>query len=177
MQPMYAVISRAQDLLDKQAKEAVWKICDDIQVRKDSLVIAYSPRGGESTALILLKTGTVKELALSVSEVNDLLKDIDNGIFSTSLVYDLFDITEFILKSAELRMSDLASNMFNKVFLNNVPRIIGAQPEIKLKVSKYVNELMQFSKWTAIKPMKLNLTIQAIKSLKLVRSGLRGVPP
>ncbi|RLG45984.1 MAG: type III-B CRISPR-associated protein Cas10/Cmr2, partial [Thermoproteota archaeon] len=55
MYPLYAVIEDAERRLEEEAKKSLWSISSE-ELKKDTLTIVYSPRGGAKTIHLPLKT-------------------------------------------------------------------------------------------------------------------------
>jgi CRISPR-associated protein Cmr2 len=87
--PMYAVITSSNSHLDDVAKESKWIYRrKNRENKKDSLVIVYSPRGGEISAVLPLKEYGGKR---SIEVLMEIINKINNGTFTNRLVYELCD--------------------------------------------------------------------------------------
>jgi hypothetical protein len=86
---MYAVITSSNSHLDDVAKESKWIYRrKNRENKKDSLVIVYSPRGGEISAVLPLKEYGGKR---SIEVLMEIINKINNGTFTNRLVYELCD--------------------------------------------------------------------------------------
>ena len=173
MYPMYMVIEKSNGLLEHVAKDSKW-IRGDISKRKDSCIVAYSPRGGEETALLSLNISSIEDLALSIKTLRSLLYDVESGKFSTSLIYDLKDRFEVIAKLAEAKQFEILGSVVEKVFRDNFSE------GKKTDWSRYVKFLSKAMEWRreslekdpTDKPVFLGTEV--VKALSIARSGLRG---
>jgi len=174
MYPMYAVIAKSNGLLEHVAKGSKW-VKEGLCKRKDSCVIAYSPRGGEETALLSLITSSlIKDVGQPVKTLEELLHDVESGSFSASLVYDIKERFKVMDELARMKQFEILRSVIGKAFQDN------SLEARRGDWSRYVEFLSEAMKWrreslNEQSPEKHTfLGREAVKALGIVRSGLRG---
>lgn len=175
MFPLYMALSKVLRLLETHAKKVVW-MKDGSRVKKDSLVLAYSPRGGETTALIPLFSFDGKmPLGEHVAKIDECVKSVESKepSFAVSLIYDLLKSGEtiqgIISNGSVALFKEVLENIFerNKVGSSSVGRQISA------KWSDYLSEY--FGLKGELDGRELSFVLEWIRALRVFRSGLRGV--
>ncbi|MDW8044999.1 MAG: type III-B CRISPR-associated protein Cas10/Cmr2 [Nitrososphaerota archaeon] len=177
MFPMYSAIGRSAELLDDRAKESEW-IVNTKRKKKDTLILSYSPRGGEYYSLLPLSDLKTldheQHLAKSLDYIDKLVSHIERNEFSSSLIYDLYN---------NLQTIKLLINENNKTLLERViKRVFERNCEIRDK--QRCEEIIE--RWTQrlIEDYDISVKVndcskpfleQFFLALILYRSGLRGV--
>jgi CRISPR-associated protein Cmr2 len=109
---MYAVVTNSNSYLDGIAKESAWIYHGGKKIEKDSLVIVYSPRGGETSAILPLKEYEGKR---GVEVLIEIVNKINNGKFTNRLVYELYDEDNLLrwyqmIKNKDILIRDIISH-------------------------------------------------------------------
>nr|MDO8080274.1 type III-B CRISPR-associated protein Cas10/Cmr2 [Candidatus Freyarchaeota archaeon] len=181
MFPLYSIVRNNSIFLEDLAKEAKWP---KLGMEKDTLALTFSPRGGGITSLLplgpsLIKMDQKRELAESAKEINSIIKQIDDEVFSTSLLYDLENNSEMLIKlikSDPLVVEKIVEKFLEYIFERNTPK---KADRVAKKWSPYVKSLKE----------KYNLTYflksddqnkkcfinDFIKALIIYKSGVKGV--
>ncbi|MEM4649213.1 MAG: type III-B CRISPR-associated protein Cas10/Cmr2 [Candidatus Bathyarchaeia archaeon] len=125
--PMYIVMNRSAELLDELAKKAKWMLHGVENRRKDTLILAYSLRDGEQSALLPLIDirNPDEKLGDDVKKVKDLIELIDKPYveaeFSSSLIYDLNrpEFVELLKLLIENKEEYLLKKIIKNIFYRN----------------------------------------------------------
>lgn len=173
MYPMYMVMERLNDLLDRVAKDSIW-FKDDLRRTKDSCIIAYSPRGGERIAILSFTPSlSIKDIGWPLWIIKDILCDIISGNISSSLIYDFKNIDKVMMNLVKEGDFSILERVIEKIFRDNILKARG------VNWSRYVGLLSEAMKWRRESQGdptsgKLFLGMEIVKALHIVRSGLRG---
>jgi CRISPR-associated protein Cmr2 len=178
MFPMYVTISRSAKLLSEYAKEVRWILHDVKQREKDALVLSYSPRGGEQSAILPLSNVRKPEenLGGDIMKIQELIELIDElkSEFSSSLIYNLNDDEHIKLIESLIKQNKdfLLKKVIEEVFYRNC--------DIKDKDIKRRKAEDWSSKFTENYDLIFDIDgehhfflKELTLSLKLYRSGLR----
>jgi len=174
--PMYVIMGRSAELLDGLAKEAKWIVCGSEKREKDALVLSYSPRGGEQSALLPLNDAKLPDVDLAFDIENlqkliDLIEGPANAVrFSSSLIYDLYDGLELIRALARHGNEFLLRKALEHVFYRN--SVIESRRREEAKI--WAENLMRnYDLIFKIKGEERTFLSGFVSGLMLYRSGLR----
>jgi CRISPR-associated protein Cmr2 len=177
MFPLYTAISRSGELLEDEAKESVW-VKEDEKIEKDTIALAYSPRGGEQYVVLPLSNigDPERNLARSLGDIDAIISEIEEGRFSVSLIYDLYNSRETLKKLSKKGREALLEMVIRDIFRRNCEMQDKQQCE---KVAEaWVRRLVEsysLQRWKKRDKEPGSYMEQFILALKLYRSGLRGV--
>jgi len=176
--PLYSCISRNRILLEELAKSAEWP---SLSFKKDTLVLTYSPRGGEISALIPLGPSLVgraqkKSLAETLKQISSIVKEIEEDIFSTSLLYDFENNSKTIAELIESDSIQIAESLVEYIFRRNT---IGETNRKAKKWAPYTENLKDKYTLTCLveskgKQEERLFIKEFIKALFIYRLGIRG---
>jgi CRISPR-associated protein Cmr2 len=164
--PMYAVITNSNSYLESVAKESKWKMYNK-ENKKDSLVIVYSPRGGEISSVLPLKSLECEESSIEV--LIEIINKIIKGEFTNRLVYELYNEDNLLrwglIKNKDILIKDIVYHIKRHVAKSHVEELRFLQNYLD-KTYDFYNEN------EAIK--EKYLFYQLFKSIRIVLGGLRG---
>jgi CRISPR-associated protein Cmr2 len=174
--PMYAVVTNSNSYLDGLAKESEWIYRGGKKIKKDSLVIVYSPRGGEISAILPLKEYKGKR---GVEVLIEIVNKINNGKFTNRLVYELYDEDNLLrwyqmVKNKDILIRDIISHA-----KRHVKDKQHAEEELKF-LQDYLDEIYdayyrEIDDEEKMEIQKENyLFYQLFKSIRAYLGGLRG---
>ncbi|MEM4852966.1 MAG: type III-B CRISPR-associated protein Cas10/Cmr2 [Thermofilum sp.] len=176
--PMSAVLRRSHEVLEQQAKEAKWSTPKGT-IEKDTLVAVYAPGGGERTACVLLRESKSISKAGDVCGALELaesvLKALDSGVFSESLVYDALDPASAALLERLLGYQQLLAPYFRTLLRRNLKAARKAGEDLAdrlaASLASYNAFLLEAGEGAGrARP----LVLEIIKLVRLARSGVRG---
>jgi len=195
MFPLYVALRRLVELLEDYAKESMlYGIHLAIEpqnmeeekelIKKDKLVVAYNPRGKEQFSVLPLSdlTGSFEKGSKPPIEiVSDLYKEIDEEIYSISLLYDFFNKEN---KNLILNLISDNESEVNYILLNNFIKKIISRNLIK-EEEKYKDKVDELTKLLVnnYKKYILNeenkerryITNEIISSIIIYRQGLKEI--
>lgn len=179
MFPMYSVISRSAELLEEVAKNSEW-IVDGAEKgrRKDTLILSYSPRGGERSALLPLSDVKAPDqnLTKNLNDLDDLVSQIEKerGGFSSSLIYDLYYNRQMFKSLIVKKNTTLLEKLLSRVFERNCE--ISNKQQRKEMAERWARRLIEdFDVAVKVEQEALPFLEQFFLALMLYRSGLRVV--
>ncbi|MEM3481359.1 MAG: type III-B CRISPR-associated protein Cas10/Cmr2, partial [Candidatus Korarchaeum sp.] len=172
MFPLYTALERSAVLLEDGAKRSRWVVGAG-RKEKDSVILSYSPRGGEMSSVLSLFSIGAQDLGSTLRYVSDLLNDIESGEFSTSLIYDLH---------GNMMLRQLIKRNHRELVEMSTRSIFGRNCEVRdeenrrKKIVEWTKRTMGYYGISAeLFGDKLNLLEQLFLALTIYRSGLRGV--
>jgi CRISPR-associated protein Cmr2 len=177
MFPMYIVINRSVKLLES-VKETKWNI-NGKEMKKDGIILSYSPRGGELSSILPLCNikETEEDVAKTLEDIIELNLDIEKGRFSSSLVRDLFDNLEIIklLLESEVPLKILLlEKLLKRIFERNCE--IRDEFQRVQMVNQWTKKLIEYYDISCeVNDKHSSLIEQFILALMHYRTGLRGV--
>ncbi|MEM2982017.1 MAG: type III-B CRISPR-associated protein Cas10/Cmr2 [Nitrososphaerales archaeon] len=177
MFPLYSAIGRSAELLDSIAKKSKW-IIDTKMRKKDALILSYSPRGGEQSALIPLSNikSPDENLAKSLKYIDELVLQIEKERdgFSSSLVYDLYSNLQTIKLLIDRNNEVLLKRVLERIFERNCE--ISDKQRRKEIAEVWADRLVEdYDLSVKVNCDSLPFLEQFFSALMLYRSGLRGV--
>lgn len=98
-EPFAQTLVASVSALEEEAKEIAWSRQDGAQFAKDSLVVTYAPRGGKRVQARLPFDLGEKQIGKLIGDSGTILKIIDDGDFSASLVKDMDEWTSRIIQA------------------------------------------------------------------------------
>lgn len=175
MFPLYTALKRALNLLKSRAKKVVWR-WDAYERKKDSVVLCYSPRGGEALALLpLFDIAHPHQLGVHVQQVSQCIESIESNkpSFSVSLIYDLQKTRQTIQTLIEQGNQSLFEYFVAHVFERNGR---GQADERRRNSQNWMRYLSQNRELCGeLDDRKTFFVTEWISALRVFRSGLRGV--
>jgi hypothetical protein len=195
MFPLYVALRRLIELLEDYAKESMLygvhltiepqNMEEEKELRKkDKLVFAYNPRGKEQFSVLPLSDLTSsfeKGSKPAIEIVSNLYKEIDEEIYSISLLYDFFNKEN---KDLILNLISGNESEINYILLNNFIKKIISRNLIK-EEEKYKDKVDELTKLLVnnYKKYILNeedkerryITNEIISSVIIYRQGLKGI--
>jgi CRISPR-associated protein Cmr2 len=195
MFPLYVALRRLIELLEDYAKESMLygvhltiepqNMEEEKELRKkDKLVFAYNPRGKEQFSVLPLSDLTSsfeKGSKPAIEIVSNLYKEIDEEIYSISLLYDFFnkENKDLILNLISINESEinyiLLNNFIKKIIIRN---LIKEEEKYKDKVDELTKLLVDnYKKYILNEEDKERryITNEIISSVIIYRQGLKGI--
>ncbi|MEM3383864.1 MAG: type III-B CRISPR-associated protein Cas10/Cmr2 [Nitrososphaerales archaeon] len=181
MFPLYSAISRSTELLDDIAKNSRWMVGAkgrmEEGLKKDTVVLSYSPRGGELCSVLPLSDikATNQNLAKSLKYIDELVSQIgkERDGFSSSLIYDLNENLQTIKQLIDKRSETLLKMLIERIFERNC-EVQGKQRR-KEMAERWSQRLMEdYDVSDKVDHDTLLFLEQFFLALMLYRSGLRG---
>ena len=175
MFPLYSAIGRSAELLDSIAKESSW-IIDTERRKKDALILSYSPRGGEQSALLPLSNikSPDENLAKSLKYIDELVLQMEKEKdgFSSSLVYDLYNNLQTIKPLIDRNNENLLKRVLERIFERNCEN-----KQIRKEIAEvWADRLVEdYNLSVRVNCDSLPFLEQFFSALIIYRSGLRGV--
>jgi len=117
-EPFAQTLEVSVGALEEEAKETVWFRQGVTQSRKNSLAVTYAPRGGDRVQARLPFDLRGKQLGKLIEDVGTMLKMIDGGDFSASLVKDMDEWMNRIVQ-AYTKDTSLATKIIRYVVNRN----------------------------------------------------------
>jgi CRISPR-associated protein Cmr2 len=185
MYPLYSVMERTVENLESRAKNAQWKVQGSAaKLTKDSLVLSYSARGGgEQSSLLPLNLmassgitpGNMKIPAQNVNMLHKMVNDLEEGVFSTSMIYDIQKNMETLNALLQTNEPEILEKVLIKIFERNHPKQNESIEEyVNYLIKEYVNYLIRNGNAQVSYDSEPSyLLVELFNGLQIVKSGLR----
>jgi CRISPR-associated protein Cmr2 len=165
--PMYTIITNSNFYLESVAKESKWKMYNNIY-KKDSLILIYSPRGGDIFSVLPLSN--LVNGKSSIETLIEIVDKINEGKITTRLVYELYNKDNLLrwnlIKNKEILIKDI---------IHIVERHIKTEYKKEVKfLQDYLDKAYDVENEEIKEEREKHLFSQLFKSVRIILGGLRG---